>query len=176
MKLFATLFAASIVFGSQSFSAETNKDFKVSTLSFKKPSAWEWVETTSQMRKAQLRINDASAKSPGEVVFFHFGGDGGGTKGNVDRWFSQFQEPREKINARTEEVTVGKTKVTYARAEGTYKSGMPGGPQTPLIDHALAGAIIEDAAGFIFIRLTGPKALVEKSMPEFKQLVESALK
>ena len=59
----------------------------------------------------------------------------------MDRWFRQFEEPRDKINAKTEDVTVGKHKVTYVSAEGTYKSGMPGGPQTPMPNYALVGAI-----------------------------------
>ena len=88
----------------------------------------------------------------------------------------QFQEPREKINPKIEEVTVEKHKVTYVQAEGTYKSGMPGGPQTPMPDFALAGAIIEATEGSVFVRMTGPKDLVKAALAEFKKMVEGALK
>jgi hypothetical protein len=129
------------------------------------------------MRKAQLKVVDTKTKASAEVIFFHFGtGSGGGTKANVDRWLGQFQEPRDKLNARTEEVTVGKHKVTYVEAEGTYKSGMPGGPQTPMPDYALAGAIIEANEGSVFVRMTGPKALAKTSLADFKKMVEGALK
>jgi hypothetical protein len=94
----------------------------------------------------------------------------------VERWFGQFEEPHDKINAKTETVTIGKTKVTYAEAEGTYKSGMPGAPPTPMPDYALAGAIIETADGNIFVKMTGPKAIVKGSVAEFKKMVESGLK
>ncbi|MBI3876697.1 MAG: hypothetical protein HY300_12230, partial [Verrucomicrobia bacterium] len=151
--------------------------FKVSEFTFKRPAAWEWVEVNSTMRKAQLKIADAKSPASAEVIFYHFGpGNGGGTQANVDRWFSQFVEPREKINAKTEESTVGKTKVTYVQAEGTYKSGMPGGPTTPMPNYALVGAIVEGAEGSVFIRLTGPKELAKASVAEFKQMVESGLK
>ncbi|MBI3851191.1 MAG: hypothetical protein HY298_13090 [Verrucomicrobia bacterium] len=157
--------------------ADSPTIFRVSEFSFTRPANWEWVEVTSQMRKAQLKVVDAKSKASAEVIFFHFGpGGAGGTKANVDRWFGQFQEPREKINAKTEEATVGKHKVTYVQAEGTYKSGMPGGPQTPMPNYALAGAIIEAEQGSVFVRMTGPKSLVTTSLADFKKMVERALK
>src|SRR5947209_8309859 len=107
--------------------AEAPATFKVSEFTFTRPAAWEWVEVTSAMRKAQLKVSEANGKGSAEVIFFHFGpGDGGGTKANVERWFGQFKEPRDQIKASSDEVTVGKHKVTYVQAEGTYLSGMPG--------------------------------------------------
>ena len=157
--------------------AQAGATFKVSDFTFTKPAKWESVEVTSQMRKAQLKITDPQGKGTADVIFFHFGpGDGGGTKANVDRWFGQFKEPRDQIKAKTEEVTVAGHKVTYVQAEGTYLSGMPGGPQAPMTGYALAGAIIEAAQGSVFIRMTGPQALVKDSLADFKKMVESALK
>lgn len=157
--------------------ADAPANFKVSDVSFTRPAAWEWVEVASPMRKAQLKLASADKKETGEVVFFHFGpGGGGGTKANVDRWLGQFQEPREKINAKVEETTVGKTKVTYVSAEGTYQSGMPGGPKTSLANHVLLGAVIEASEGSIFVRLTAPAALAKSANADFKKLVESGLK
>ena len=103
-------------------------------------------------------------------------GNAGGTQANVDRWFRQFEEPKEKIGAKSEEVTVGQHKVTYVQAQGTYKSGMPGGPQTPMPGYALQGAIIEASEGNVFVKMTGPKALVQSATADFKKMVESALK
>jgi hypothetical protein len=157
--------------------AEAPANFKVSEFSFTRPAKWEWVEVTSSMRKAQLKVADPKGKAGADVIFFHFGqGDGGGTKANVERWFNQFKEPRDQIKPKSEEATVGKHKVTYVQAEGTYLSGMPGGQQTPMAGYALAGAIIESAQGNVFIRMTGPRELVMASLPEFKQMVESPLK
>ncbi len=154
--------------------AEAPATFKVSELAFTRPSAWEWVPSQSPMRKAVLKAPN-SAGEAGEVIFFHFGaGNGGGTQANVDRWFRQFKEPKEQIKARTEEGKAGNNKLTYVFAEGTYLSGMPGGPQTPKPGFSLLGAIIEHPSGNIFIRYTGPKALVESTTQDFKKLVESA--
>ena len=120
---------------------------------------------------------DATTKAEAEVFFYHFGpGDAGGTRANVERWFRQFVEPREKINAKTEDITVGKHKVTYVSAEGTYKSGMPGGPQTPMPNYALIGAIIEADEGSVFVKMTGPKELTKSATADFKKMVESAVK
>jgi hypothetical protein len=157
--------------------AQGGQTFKVSEFTFTRPAGWESVEVTSQMRKAQLKVTDPKTKASADVIFFHFGqGDGGGTKANVDRWFGQFKEPRDQIKARTEEVTIGGHKLTYVQAEGTYLSGMPGGPQTPMPGYALAGAILESPQGSVFVRMTGPQALVKDSLADFKKMVESALK
>src|SRR5947209_4522231 len=106
-------------------SAEPPATFKVSEFTFTRPAAWQWVEVTSSMRKAQLRVVSADKKQSADIIFFHFGeGSGGGTQANVDRWFRQFQEPKEKLHAQTEEVTVAGHRLTYVQAEGTYLSGM----------------------------------------------------
>jgi hypothetical protein len=168
--LVASLYAGALL-------ADSPATFKVSEFTFTRPAGWEWVEVTSPMRKAQLKVVDAKTKASAEVIFFHFGsGSGGGTKANVDRWLGQFQEPREKINAKIEETTIGKHKVTYVQAEGTYKSGMPGGPQFSMAGYALAGAIIEADEGSVFVRMTGPKALANTLLADFKKMVEGALK
>lgn len=154
--------------------ADAPATFKVGELSFSRPEKWEWVTVQSQMRKAQLKVPNPAGEA-GEVIFFHFGpGNGGGTQSNVDRWFRQFQGTRDEIKAKTEEGKAGSAKVTYVFAEGTYLSGMPGGPQTPKPGSALAGAIVEDPAGSVFVKYTGPKALVQGSVGEFRKLVESA--
>jgi hypothetical protein len=157
--------------------AEAPATFSVSEFTFTRPAQWEWVSTTSMMRKAELKVMDQESGGNAEIVFFHFGpGDGGGTQANVERWFRMFREPRDQIAARSEEVKVGRHEVTYVQAQGTYMSGMPGGPQTPLANHGLVGAIIESRAGNVFVRLTGPKEFAERLVPEFKKMIESGLK
>src|SRR4051794_35074091 len=84
--------------------AEAPATFKVSTFTFSRPPGWEWVESSSAMRKAQLRVPDPNKKDPGEVVFYHFGpSNGGGTKANISRWFHQFREPEDQIKSKVEE-------------------------------------------------------------------------
>jgi hypothetical protein len=151
--------------------------FKVSEFTFQRPVSWEWVESASPMRKAQLKVSDADKKNAAEVVFFHFGpSNGGGVQANVDRWFGQFQEPREKIGAKSADETIGKRKVTFVHAEGTYLSGMPGGARTPQPGSALLGAIIQSDEGDVFVKMTGPAALVKSSEASFRKMIESAVK
>ena len=158
-------------------SADAPATFKVSEFTFKRPANWEWVETASAMRKAQLKVNSADKKENAEVVFYYFGeSGGGGTKANIDRWLGQFQEPRDKIKAKVEEVTVEKRKITYVQAEGTYMSGTPGGPKTARPNSMLLGAILESDSGNVFVKMTGPVTLVKACADEFKKMVESALK
>ena len=99
------------VFGlASAWATDAPATFKVSEFTFKRPADWGWVETTTAMRKAQLKVTDAKSKESAEVVFFYFGpGGGGGTKANVDRWLGQFQDASEP---KSEEVTLGKTRVT----------------------------------------------------------------
>ncbi|PYK98405.1 MAG: hypothetical protein DME19_12675 [Verrucomicrobia bacterium] len=179
MKLIRSLLVVSTLIGGLNplRAADAPATFKVSEFTFTRQANWEWVESTSQMRKAELKVVDAATNAKAEVVFYHFGpGSAGGAQANVDRWLGQFEEPREKINAKTEEVTVGKHTVTYVSAQGTYKSGMPGGPQTPMPNYALLGAIIAAEQGSVFVKMTGPKDLTKSVTADFRKMIESALK
>lgn len=159
------------------FAAEAPKTFKVGEFTFPRPADWQWVESTSTMRKAQLKITGAAAKDPAEVVFFYFGeGGGGATTANIDRWLAQFEEPKDKLQSKIEQTTVSGRKVSYVQAQGTYKSGMPGGPTTPKPNTMLLGAILESDQGNVFVRLTGPIALAQSSRDDFRKMIEGALK
>ncbi|HWF17916.1 MAG TPA: hypothetical protein VG754_01530 [Verrucomicrobiae bacterium] len=168
------LFLAAIFFAAAPLRADSPTTFNVGEFTFTRPAKWEWVEVTSSMRKAQLKVIDADGKASADVVFFQFGPQAGSVKANVDRWLRQF-DPSGK-EPKIEETTIGKTKVTYVEAEGTYHSGMPGGPLTPMPDSALMGAIMESEDGNVFVKMTGPKALVKASIADFKKMIESGPK
>lgn len=159
-----------------SLAADAPKPFRVGEFSFTAPPKWESVEVTSPMRKAQLKVPGKDGKNA-EVIFFYFGpGNAGGTKANVDRWLGQFEEGRDKINAKVDETKAGNRTVTYVQAEGTYKSGMPGGPTTPLPNTMLLGAILESAEGNVFVRMTGPLELVKSARDDFRKMIDTAAK
>lgn len=165
-----------VAFAARFAAAEAPATFKVSEFTFTRPAKWEWVETRSEMRKAQMKISSPDKKQSAEVVFYYFGQGGGGTQANIERWLGQFEEPKDKLKSKVEEVTVGKHRVTYVQAEGTYKSGMPGGPTTAQSGSMLMGAIIDSDEGSVFVKATGHAALVNGSRDEFRKMVESALK
>ncbi|HAV61453.1 MAG TPA: hypothetical protein DCY13_03710 [Verrucomicrobiales bacterium] len=157
--------------------ADAPASFAAGPLTFTRPGEWIWVAQTSPMRKAELKVESADKKQAAEVVFFHFGaGQGGGVQANVERWYGQFAEGRDKINARSENKTVNGIKITYVFAEGTYLSGPPFGQKVPMKDHALVGAIVEDPGGSVFVKMTGPKELTKSAEPAFRKMVESARK
>ncbi len=108
-----------------SLHAEHRRHLKWANSPIARPTKWEWVEVASPMRKAQFKVPDAESGAGAEVVFFQFPGGAGGTQANVDRWLGQFAEPRDKINSKIEEKTVGKAKVTYVQAEGTTRAACP---------------------------------------------------
>ena len=172
------VFCLAVFFASMiSLRAEDHATFPAGDFTFNRPAKWEWVESTSQMRKAQLKVTDAASKAIADVAFYYFGTRGaGGVQANVDRWLNQFTEPKDQIKAKVEHTTIGKTKLTYVQAEGTYKSGMPGGSTTPMPGYALVGAILESDNGNVFVRMTGPKELVQSSLMDFKKMIEGAAK
>lgn len=155
--------------------ADAPAEFKAGGLSFKRPENFAWVETAGGMRAAQLKVTEEGKTA--EVVFFVFPtGVGGGVQANLDRWFGMFQEGKDKINAKTEKVSKSGGEITYAQAEGTYLSGMPGAAKTPQPGSMLQGAIVETESNNIFIRMTGPADLVKKHQKEFRAMVEGAVK
>ncbi|HMJ90979.1 MAG TPA: hypothetical protein VK530_14245 [Candidatus Acidoferrum sp.] len=156
------------------FAAADSSSFEVGGFTFKRPAKWESVQPASTMRKAQLRVPGPKQSESADVIFFHFGpGDGGGTQANIDRWFMQFKDAKDKKSTGTK---VGKHKVIYVSTHGTYSGGMPGQPAAALPDYALLGAIIEKETGNVFIKMTGPAEVVKSADGEFRQMVEGAMK
>src|SRR3954463_6519929 len=146
---------------------------KVEAFTFAVPDGWRSITPSSPMRKAQLEIARGTEKA--EVTFFYFGGDqGGNAADNVARWYAQF--PGSEKNRITENVQAGPVKIPFAMTEGTFSSGMPGGPTTPMEGYALCGAILETATGNVFVKMTGPGAVVKASTDAFKKMVNDAAK
>jgi len=175
MQKLLTLCALLALGFSVSHAAEDHKTFKVADLTFSRPEKWKWVDIQPGMRAAQLEVKGEDGKNNGEVVFFHFPGGGGGVQANIDRWLGMFQEGKDKINAKTEKVKKEHGTVTYVQADGTYMSGMPGGPKKPQAETMLQGAIIETPDANVFVRLTGPIALVKAAQADFRKMAESAI-
>src|SRR5688572_23398922 len=42
--------------------------FKVGEFNFSRPTSWEWIEVTSPMRKAHLRVSDPATKESADVA------------------------------------------------------------------------------------------------------------
>lgn len=169
MKIFAPL-AAVALFAPTVLSAA---EVKAGELVFDAPDDWKAAGAPSPMRAAQLEVPGEAGAA--ELVFFFFGPQGaGGVEANVERWFKQFKEPQDQIEPATEKATAGDHPVTFVSAKGTYLAGPPMGQKVEQPDSRLLGAIVEDPAGPVFIKLTGPAATVEAATAAFKTMVTSA--
>ena len=105
------------------------------------------------------------------MTFFHFGaGQGGSVQANIDRWFKQFSDGYTEAKAER----VGNTTVMFVKASGTFSSGMPGGPTTPLKDYALRGAILESPAGDVYVKMTGPQVVVKIAEQALNTMIRDA--
>lgn len=171
MKLLS--FAVGLLLLTASVFAEDPKSFEVGGFKFERPESWQWVPVTSPMRKAHLKIAGKEGGAPAEITFFHFGsGQGGDVQSNAQRWLRQFESKEGTSKTETEEMNG--TKVTLVTTEGTFHSGMPGGPTSALPDHALLGAILQSAEGDVFVKMTGPVALVNEARPQFMEFLKKA--
>jgi len=162
-----------------SLRADAPATFAVGSFTFSRPEAWTWVEVPEgmrMMRKAVLHVPGKEGGKPAEIIFFHFGArQGGDTKANIDRWVASFSEKTTPEKTETKEVAG--TKATFVSLAGTYQSGMPMGPKTPMPGYAMLGAIIEDAeGGNVFVRMTGPEAVVKEATEPFHAFIASAKK
>jgi hypothetical protein len=143
-------------------------------LTWKPPNEWTADPNASSMRVATYRVPSAPGDSErAELAVFFFGKEGGGTaSANVDRWLRQFTpEPGTQPSSRSEEVNG--IRVTRVSTEGTYASGMPGGPTTPKQKFALLGAIAEGPGGNVFFKLTGPRKTVRAASAQFDAMIRS---
>lgn len=136
------------------------------------PPTWKSTTPSSGMRALQMEI-----PGDGEFVVFHFGkGQGGTAEANIARWVGQVAQPDGSDSIRTakiEERTIGALKVHTVEVFGTYAAGAMGKPSAPKENYGLVGVTVEGGPeGSIFLRLTGPKATVERERDAMKALVE----
>jgi hypothetical protein len=156
-----------------SVQAQDAASFKVGAFTFQRPAEWENVPVKSPMRKAQLSVPGKDGKAAGELTFFHFGsGQGGDVQANAQRWLAQFKSDEGASKVETKELSG--TKVTFVTTKGTFQSGMPGGPTTPMEGYKLLGAILESEDGAVFAKLTGPEATLTAAEPVFMEFITKA--
>lgn len=168
----SALLACALFFAASAFAADTTvtvRDYK-----FALPEGWKSTEPKSPMRKAQLEVPGKDGGKPGEIVFFAFeGGQGGDAQSNAQRWFAQFTGGSDV--QKSEEQQWGGAKVLVVSTEGTMKASRISGTTEDQPDFALVGVIIENAEGPVFVKFTGPAALVKESKDKFVAFVKGGL-
>jgi hypothetical protein len=155
--------------------AEAGGLVRVAGITFSAPSSWRRETPSSSMRAAQFSIPGSANEKDGTVAVYYFGsGQGGGVEENVQRWESQFTDDVGRpAHGDSSEVVKNGLKVTIVTVRGTYASGMPMGPSTPEPGSSLWGAIIVAPEGSVFVKATGPAALIDRSKGDFDSLLDS---
>ena len=151
--------------------------FRAGAFEFEAPADWRSEPPQSAMRQAQFRIVNPDGGPDGSCIFFYFGpGRGGSAEANIERWRRQFAELAAQQAAVVTVEEIAGQQVHYFRGSGTFLSGMPGGPKTPVPGITLLGAILESVKGDIYVRLVAPTALADAEAAAFKRMVESGLR
>ncbi len=153
--------------------------WKVGGLGFLVPDRWEKEPVEGPARVAQWRIA-APHGQPGEamevVVFFFGPGIGGGVKENINAWAGLLQgSDGHPPEADPHTHTVAGHPVTEVLLSGTYAqaSSQPGIPPTLKPAYSLLGAVVENPAGNIYWRVTGPAAEIAALEPIFTRILDS---
>lgn len=145
------------------------------------PKGWKSAPPKNKMRAAQWTIPAAEkGGAAGEVVIFYFGpGQGGGAKDNIERWQRRMTAADGgEVKGDVSQRDVAGMRVTELIAYGTYAAGMPmpGFKPEQRTNYGLVGVVLEASGGNIFIRMTGPKALVDAQLPAFQKWIDGTKK
>jgi hypothetical protein len=157
--------------------ALSGPSFPVGNLSFTIPSRWQIQVVDSPARGGQWRVPPLHGQGDaGEVVAYFFGpGVGGSAEENIEAWigtmFSADGHPADK----QWQYRVGGFTVSQVVIFGTYNQAVfsPGIPPVPRPNYGLYGTVIDNPAGNIYWRLTGPEALVMAMLPLFNKMIAS---
>lgn len=148
----------------------------VAGLKWTVPAPWKTEAGARPMRAATYTIPPAAGDSDSaECAVYFFGqGQGGGIDANMERWKGQFGSAPAKVSKRV----VHGLPVTTIDVSGNY-TGM-GGPMSQSKSvksgYRLLGAIIENPAGNVFFKFTGPAKTIAANQAKFDQLVSSVSK
>jgi hypothetical protein len=149
---------------------EQRPDFR-SLLTWVVPEGWSESSTPDPMgmRLLDLRFGP---NQEGECYISLMPGAGGGVEANVNRWRTQMAQP-----AYTADEIAGLPKkpffnreATYVAFDGDFKSF---GAEEARTGYRLLGLIHSTEQATIFVKLTGPKALVEQNTAAFEAFCQS---
>lgn len=123
---------------------------------------------------------DAEAK-PADLARITIMGAGGGVEANLDRWYTQFEQPKggsTKEKAKLDKFEAGGQTVHYVDVSGSFKDSMGAGPFSgkPAVlreNYRMLGAIImTEDLGEYFIKITGPEELLGELDESFKAMLK----
>jgi hypothetical protein len=151
--------------------------FPVGNLSFTIPTRWQIEPVDGPARGGQWRVPPLRGQGEsGEVVAYFFGpGVGGSAEENIEAWIGTMFSPGGHPADKQWQYQTGGFKVSQVVIFGTYNQvvASPGIPPMARPNYVLLGTVIDNSAGNIYWRFTGPEALVTATLPLFNKVIDS---
>jgi hypothetical protein len=179
------LLLASLVASARHHHADADQPaiFQVGGLQFSIPASWQAQPPGDSARVGQWIIpaphaDNAPAVGDGiEIVAIFFGpGVGGSAQENFDAWAGTITtSDGTPAKGTPQKRTIAGHPISEAQFSGTYAqvNPQPGLPPTLRQGYSLIGAVVENPAGRIYWRVTGPAAQVIAFAPVFDQMLDS---
>jgi hypothetical protein len=153
----------------------------VTELSWDDPPGWRREQPSSQMRRAQYKVQHVGADAAdAELTVITFGGgQGGGDEANIQRWLGQLEQPDGRPTsevAQRRSLTAAGLNVLVVEAPGRIRGGMamPGAAPPPAFDRGrLLAAIVQTPNGPWFFKLTGGDETVSGARAAFDAMLRS---
>lgn len=141
-----------------------------SPLAWAVPAGWTETKPSAGMRLAQFDVGKDEAGDPVQCIVF--GGTMGSDDENIARWVGQMG-PTARDSAVVTKSEAGGVKVTRLVARGKYVDSMrPGEPKTAA-EATMLAAIAEGPAGKLYVKLAGPKDVVDAAEKQFDEFLAS---
>lgn len=138
------------------------------------PAAWTFRKPSSTMRLAEYTVGAAGGA---EIVVYFFGASQGGTvDANLERWKSQFTNPKGgPVEEKISHDKSGAFPLTIAEYHGTYARGIgPGSaPEAARPNNTLMAVVAETPKGTLFFQMFGPKEAVDAQRKAYLDFVHS---
>ncbi len=137
-------------------------------LVYETPEGWTVLDS-AMMRDVNLTFGE---NGEGECYLTRLPGAGGGLEPNVNRWRKQMGAASlsaEEIAALPKKPLFGQ-QATFIKVDGNF-GGMSGADAKE--NYRLLGLILSSEAGAVFVKMTGPKDLVEKNKAGFDQFTST---
>jgi hypothetical protein len=146
-------------------------------ITFDVPKSWESSPPSTQMRRAQLKVEPIDGDDyPAELIVFAFRGGAGSVEDNLTRWQKLFKDedgnpPKiesKKVQSKNIEVTRAETSGHY------YPAALPGAPKQPDRPRArLLGVIVTGEKYSYYLRMVGPDKTMKKLTKDFDEMIKS---
>ncbi|MDB6029606.1 MAG: hypothetical protein JWM68_5829 [Verrucomicrobiales bacterium] len=141
----------------------------VEDLTFNRPVTWKWDPPNPQSPAiSRFIVPNGESKYVANVRFYNAVRD---SQGAADLWRGYFSK-EDASSLRKEMKTIGKCKIAYIYLQGTLT--LPA--EKPTAGQGFVGVVIPCGDKFLHIHCFGQRELVEKAIPDLKNMVDTAVR